>query len=168
MLRAFLRQDLRFFDRAENTVGALNSRLETHPQAILELMGITISFVLTSAISVLACSILAFVISWKVAVVGVLVGVPPLVLSGWARIRLETKMDNDMGKALAQSASIASEAVLAIRTVSSLAIEDRILRRYTNELDSALRRCAPFLFHLMAWYSFTQAVEHFVVALGFW
>ncbi|KAH7133833.1 P-loop containing nucleoside triphosphate hydrolase protein [Dactylonectria macrodidyma] len=168
MLEAFLRQDLRFFDRPENTVGAINSRLESHPQAILELMGITISFVLVSAISVLACSILAFVVAWKVAVVGVLVGVPPLVLSGWVRIRLESKMDNDIGKAFSNSASIASEAILAVRTVSSLAIENHVLQRYTSELDSAIRRCSPFLFHIMIWFSFTQAVEHFVVALGFW
>ncbi|KAK7416495.1 hypothetical protein QQX98_005199 [Neonectria punicea] len=168
MLEAFLRQDLCFFDRPENTVGALNSRLDSHPQAILELMGINIAFVLVSTISVISCSILAFIISWKVAIVGVLVGVPLLVLSGWVRIRLETKINHDMSRAFSQSASIASEAILAVRTVSSLAIESSVLQRYTSELDNATRRCNPFLFRMMFWFSLTQCVEHFVIALGFW
>ncbi|KAI8650841.1 hypothetical protein NCS57_01419000 [Fusarium keratoplasticum] len=168
MLEAFLRQDLRFFDRPENTVGALNSRLDAHPQSILELMGINISFVLVSAISVLACSILSLIVAWKVGIVGVFAGVPPLVFAGWARTRLETRMDGKMNTAFSQSASIASETIMAIRTVSSLAIEGKILERYTNEIDGAIRRCTPFLFHMMVWFSFTQCMEHFVLALGFW
>ncbi|KAM5353374.1 hypothetical protein ACJ41O_000024 [Fusarium nematophilum] len=168
ILEAYLRQDLRFFDRPENTVGALNSRLDTHPQSILELMGINISFVLVSAISVLACSILSLIVSWKVGLVGVFAGVPPLVLAGWARIRLETRMDGKMNTAFSQSASIASETIMAIRTVSSLAIEDKVLQRYTNELDGAIRRCTSFLFHMMVWFALTQCMEHFVLALGFW
>lgn len=168
MLEGFLRQDLRFFDRPENTVGALNSRLDAHPQSILELMGINISFVLVSAISVLACSILSLIVAWKVGIVGVFAGVPPLVFAGWARIRLETRMDGKMNTAFSQSASIASETIMAIRTVSSLAIESKILERYTDELDGAIRSCTPFLFHMMVWFSLTQCMEHFVLALGFW
>ncbi|KAF4456252.1 ATP-binding cassette multidrug transport ATRC [Fusarium albosuccineum] len=167
-LDAYLRQDIRFFDRPENTVGALNSRLDNHAQSILELMGINITFVLVSAISVLACSILSLIVSWKVGVVGVFVGVPPLVLSGWARVRLETRMDSKMSTAFSESASIASEAVMAIRTVSSLAIEETVLRRYAKELDGAIRCCTPFLFHMMVWFALRQCMEHFVIALGFW
>ena len=53
ILQSFLRQDLAFFDRPENTVGALVSRLDSYPQAILELMGFTVSIILMSAINVL-------------------------------------------------------------------------------------------------------------------
>ncbi|KAF5010960.1 hypothetical protein FDECE_2923 [Fusarium decemcellulare] len=167
-LNGYLRQDIRFFDRPENTVGALNSRLDNHAQSILELMGINITFVLVSAISVLACSILSLIVSWKVGVVGVFVGVPPLVLSGWARVRLETRMDDKMSTAFSESSSIASEAIMAIRTVSSLAIEETVLQRYDKELDGAIRCCTPFLFHMMVWFALTQCMEHFVISLGFW
>ncbi|KAH7147035.1 P-loop containing nucleoside triphosphate hydrolase protein [Dactylonectria estremocensis] len=168
ILEAYLRQDLSFFDRPENAVGALNSRLNSHPQAILELMGINICFVLVSALSVLACSILSLIVSWKVGLVGVFIGVPPLVFAGLARIRLETRIDRKMSIASLKSASIAPESIMAIRTVSSLAIEDKVLQRYTNELDSAIRRCTPFLFHMMVWFALSQCIEHFVIALGFW
>lgn len=63
VLESFLRQDLRFFDRPENTVGALISRLDSYPQAILELMGFTVAIILMSVINIVASSVLAIVVS---------------------------------------------------------------------------------------------------------
>ncbi|KAF7619944.1 ATP-binding cassette multidrug transport protein [Aspergillus flavus] len=168
LLNSMLKQDLRFFDRPENTVGALTSRLDSHPQAILELMGFNIALVVLAAINVLASSILSLAIAWKLGVMGVFVGLPPMVIAGYARIRLETKMDTDMGKRFSQSASMASEAVLSIRTVSSLAMEKNILKRYTNELDQAIQTSIRPLFSMMVWFSLTQSIEYFILALGFW
>lgn len=168
MLNSMLRQDVQFFDRAENTVGALTGRLDSYTQAILELMGFNISLVLITMISVTASSILAIVVSWKLGLVGVFAGIPPLLVAGYARIRLETRMDDGNSKRFSRSASVASEAVTAIRTVSSLAIEHSVLERYTDELDHAIRQSMLPLFHMMFWFSFTQAIEYFILALGFW
>ncbi|EKJ74127.1 hypothetical protein FPSE_05712 [Fusarium pseudograminearum CS3096] len=168
MLDLVLRQDLRFFDRPENTVGALISRLDSYPQAVLELMGFNVALMVLSAINIVASAVLALVVSWKLGLVGVFAGMPPMILSGYARIRLETKMDSDMGKRFSASSAMASESVTAIRTVSSLAIEEIILEKYTHELDEAIRQTAPSMFHMMIWFSFTQSVEYFVLALGFW
>lgn len=168
MLDSMLRQDVQFFDRAENTVGALTGRLDSYTQAILELMGFNISLVLITMISVTASSILAVVVSWRLGLVGVFAGIPPLLVAGYARIRLETRMDDGNSKRFSRSASVASEAVTAIRTVSSLAIEHSVLERYTDELDHAIRQSMLPLFHMMFWFSFTQAIEYFILALGFW
>lgn len=168
MLDAMLRQDVQFFDRAENTVGALTGRLDSYTQAILELMGFNISLVLITMVSVTASSILAIVVSWRLGLVGVFAGIPPLLVAGYARIRLETRMDDGNSKRFSRSASVASEAVTAIRTVSSLAIEHSVLERYTDELDHAVRQSMLPLFHMMFWFSFTQAIEYFILALGFW
>ncbi|KAJ0118657.1 ABC transporter [Diaporthe amygdali] len=168
MLDSMLRQDVQFFDRAENTVGALTGRLDSYTQAILELMGFNISLILITMISVTASSILAIVVSWKLGLVGVFAGIPPLLVAGYTRIRLETKMDDGNSKRFSHSASVASEAVTAIRTVSSLAIEHSVLRRYTDELDHAIHQSMLPLFHMMFWFSFTQSIEYFILALGFW
>ncbi|KAL4908270.1 hypothetical protein BDW74DRAFT_188412 [Aspergillus multicolor] len=168
ILEFILKQDLRFFDRPENGIGALTERLDAYPQAIFELMGFNISLVVMSMINVLACSILSLVTSWKLGVMGVFVGLPPMLLAGYVRIRLETKMDGDMGKRFSQSASIASEAVLSIRTISSLAMEEVTLQKYTYELDSALRSSTLSLFSMMVWFALTQSIEYFILASGFW
>ncbi|KAB8274675.1 P-loop containing nucleoside triphosphate hydrolase protein [Aspergillus minisclerotigenes] len=168
ILKSFLRQDLRFFDRPENTVGALISRLDSYPQAILELMGFTVAIVFMSVLNILVSSILAIVVSWKLGLVGVLVGLPPMMLGGYVRVRIEADMDDKMDKRLSASASVASETITAIRTVSSLALESTVLRKYVYELDLAIYQMRRPMFHMMIWFSLTQSVEYFVLALGFW
>ncbi|KEZ39827.1 Multidrug resistance protein 1, 2, 3 (P glycoprotein 1, 2, 3) [Scedosporium apiospermum] len=168
ILESFLRQDLRFFDRPENTVGALISRLDSYPQAIVELMGFTVAIILMSVINIVASSVLAIIVSWKLGLVGVFVGLPPMMLGGYTRVRLETKMEDEIGQRLSASTSVASEAVMAIRTVSSLAIESTVLRKYVDELDLAISQASGPMFHMMTWFSLTQSVEYFVLALGFW
>ena len=168
IFNCLLRQDLRYFDRSENTIGALNSRLSSYPESIMELMGFTIALIIIAGINVLASSTLSIVISWKLGLVGVFAGMPPIVLAGWVRILIETKMNDDVDKRFSRSASIASETVTAIRTVSSLAIEKTVLRRYGAELDAAVRESGAPLSRMMVWFAITQSVEYFVLALGFW
>ncbi|QPC78078.1 hypothetical protein HYE68_008830 [Fusarium pseudograminearum] len=137
MLDLVLRQDLRFFDRPENTVGALISRLDSYPQAVLELMGFNVALMVLSAINIVASAVLALVVSWKLGLVGVFAGMPPMILSGYARIRLETKMDSDMGKRFSASSAMASESVTAIRTVSyPLAPDNRVLKGVSLEINA--------------------------------
>ncbi|TLD26668.1 hypothetical protein PspLS_04605 [Pyricularia sp. CBS 133598] len=168
LLNGYLRQDLQFFDRDENTVGALTARLDSHPQSVLELMGFNLGIMLSAIVSVLGSSILAIAVSWKLGLVGVFAGLPPLLVAGWLRIRLETKMDNTADTRFSNSASLASESVMAIRTISSLATEEAVLQKYTAELDKATSSLKRPLFFMMTWFAFTQSAEYFVLALGFW
>ncbi|KAI9149936.1 Leptomycin B resistance protein pmd1 [Paramyrothecium foliicola] len=163
-----LKQDLKFFDRPENTTGALTSRTDSYPQAIFELMGFTIALILTSVVSVLSCSILALAYGWRLGVVIVFAGLPPMLLAGYARIRMDSAMDIKISKRFAASASIASEAIMAIRTVSSLSIEKSVLERYTDELDHANVDSRKAVLLIMLPFAFTQSVEYWFMALGFW
>ncbi|KFA70912.1 hypothetical protein S40288_10162 [Stachybotrys chartarum IBT 40288] len=167
ILESFLRQDLQFFDRPENAVGALIGKLDSYPQAILELMGFTVGIILMSALNIIASSILAIAVSWRLGLVGVFAGLPPMMIGGWARVGLEAKMDEIIGQRLSTSTSVASEAVLAIRTISSLAIESKMLKKYVDELDRAISQASAPMFYMMTWFSLTQSVEYFVLALGF-
>jgi ATP-binding cassette subfamily B (MDR/TAP) protein 1 len=131
-------------------------------------MGFNTALILMAVINVIASSILAIVISWKLGLVGVFAGLPAVLLAGYARIRVETKMDEDIDKSFTQSSSIASETIMAIRTVSSLAIEQTVLNQYTNKLDNSLSESKGPMFHMMIYFSLTQCMEYFVLALGFW
>ncbi|KAL0935775.1 ABC transporter [Colletotrichum truncatum] len=168
LLNNVLKQDVKFFDLLENNVGALTGRLDSTAQAMIELMSINIVLILLTIMTILACSCLSIATSWKLGLVGVFAGLSPLLAAGLARIRLQLKMDGNNERRFSASAAIASEAILAIRTVSSLAIERVVLRRYTDELDAATKTSVRPLLHAMLWFSFTQAVEYFVLGLGFW
>jgi ATP-binding cassette subfamily B (MDR/TAP) protein 1 len=163
-----LKQDLQFFDRPENTTGALTSRADSYPQAVYELMGFNIALMAIAIVSVFSCCILALVYGWRLGVVIIFAGLPPMLVSGYARIRMEGSLDHKIGKRFSTSASIASEAVNSIRTVSSLAIEATVLDRYTHELDQAIVSSTKPLLLIMLPFAFTQCVEYCFQALGFW
>lgn len=163
-----LRQDIQFFDRPENSTGSLASRVDSDPQGVFELMGMNIGLILISVINVTACSALAIAHSWKIGLVVVFGGLPPLVFSGWLKVRLDMALDRNVSKRHSTSASIASEAVTAIRTVSSLALEEKVLDRYTAELDHAVAGSVKPLSVIMICFAFTQGIEYWFMALGFW
>jgi ATP-binding cassette subfamily B (MDR/TAP) protein 1 len=168
MFTAYLRQDLSFFDRADNTIGALTSRIDLTAQSLFELMGFNLAMILLSIATVIICAILSIAVSWKLGLVGTFAGISPMVLGGYVRFQAETKLNAEIDAKLLKSASVASESVTAIRTVSSLAIEEDVLRRYTDELDEAIAASTFPLMSMMIFSAFTQSVEFFVLALGFW
>jgi ATP-binding cassette subfamily B (MDR/TAP) protein 1 len=164
----YLRQDLSFFDRRENNTGALTSKLNSNPQSVLELMGFNIALIFIAALNVCVCAILAIAYTWKFGLLVSLAGLPPLVSAGYLKVRLDSRLDNMISKYYAESAAIASEAVTAIRTVSSLAIEQSVLDRYSVELDKAVALSIRPLFLVTIPFALTQCIEYFFLALGFW
>ncbi|KAL4909548.1 hypothetical protein BDW74DRAFT_174750 [Aspergillus multicolor] len=168
LLHDLLRQDIRFFDRGENTVGALVSQVDSYPQAILELMGYNIALVVIAVLQLVTCGILAIAYSWKLGLVVVFGGIPPLVGAGMVRIRLDARLDRNTSRRYGASSAIASEAITAIRTVSSLAIEETVLRRYTAELDTAVSASVRPMALTMICFGLTQCIEYWFQALGFW
>lgn len=163
-----LRQDLQFFDRDENNTGALTSRVDSNPQAILELMGFNVGLIFISLLNILGCSILGIAYSWKLGLVVVLAGLPPFIGSGWCKIRVDAALDRTVSKRNSNSAAVASEAVSAIRTVSSLAIEQSVLDQYLGEMNQAINGSMKPMFTMMIWFALTQSIEYWFMALGFW
>lgn len=168
IMNDMLRQDLRFFDRPENTTGALSSRVDSYPQAVFELMGFNVALIFVSVVGVLSCCVVALAYGWRLGVVIIFAGLPPLLASGYARIRMESAMEAKISKRFSASASVASEAISAIRTVSSLAIENSVLESYNNELEHAISDSRRPITLIMLPFAFTQSVEYAFQALGFW
>lgn len=76
ILHDMIHQDIQFFDRPENSTGALASRADSSPQYILELMGFNIALISISVLNLAACSILSLAYSWKLGLVVVIAGLP--------------------------------------------------------------------------------------------
>ena len=163
-----IRQDMSFFDKPGNTTGALTTHLSEQPQNLRELLSFNITVVLIVIINLISSCILAIVIGWKLGLVLVFGALPPLVFSGYLRIRLEFKLDGDTSRRFADSTAIASEAVMAIRTVASLALERQIIDRYEGSLQHIARTSLKGLFWTMFWYSLSQSISFLAMALGFW
>jgi ATP-binding cassette subfamily B (MDR/TAP) protein 1 len=163
-----LKQDMAFFDDQSNASGALVSNLSGYPDNLRELMGFNLMLICINIVNVVSSSILAIAVGWKLGLVVVFGALPPIVLAGYLRIRLEFKLEELTGKRFASSAALASEAVSAIRTVSSLALERHILARYGDRLRHVARDGIRALVWTMFWYALSQSISFLAMALGFW
>ncbi|KAF1954349.1 multidrug resistance protein 1, partial [Byssothecium circinans] len=168
LFQLILKQDMNFFDKEENASGALASNLSGYPDSLTELLGFNVMLILINIASVLSSSILAIAVGWKLGLAIVFGALPLVVSSGYVRIRLEFKLEENTGKRFANSAALASEAVSAIRTVSSLALERHIINKYQAQLHGVARRSTKALVWTMFWYALTQSISFLAMALGFW
>ncbi|KAH7355346.1 ATP-binding cassette, subfamily B, member 1 [Rhexocercosporidium sp. MPI-PUGE-AT-0058] len=168
MFTDMLKQDMEFFNLPGNTSGALTSKLSSLPTQLQDLLSANILLIFIVFVNVVSSSILAIAYGWKLGLVMVLAGLPPLLISGYIRIRLETALEKKNSDRFAESASLASEAVLAIKTVSSLTLESTVLDRYNEMLSNIVKVSIKSLMWTIAWYAISQSLEFLVMALGFW
>lgn len=139
-----------------------------YPTNLQELLSINVGLLLINIVNVLASSILGIAYGWKLGLVVVFGGLPLMLGCGWLRIRLEFRLDDQTSERFADSASIAAEAVSAIRTVSSLTLEREILRVYEGKLAGIASSSFKSFGWTMLWYSLTQSISLAIMALGFW
>ena len=161
-------KDMEFFDQSGNTSGALTSKLSALPTNLQELVSANVFLVIIVLVNILSSSVLAIAYGWKLGLVIVFGGLPSIVISGYLRIRLETRIEDINSERFAESASLASEAVTAIRTVASLTLEKSILDQYSAMLDSIVCRSINSLLWIMFWFAMSQSLDFLVEALGFW
>ncbi|OJJ31256.1 hypothetical protein ASPWEDRAFT_141408 [Aspergillus wentii DTO 134E9] len=168
MFQHMIHMDMAFFDRPENSSGALTSKLSTGPASLQDLMSFNLFVIVVIVVNVVASSCLALGYGWKLGLVVVFAGLPPLIGSGYLRVRLETKLDDDNAARFAESAGLANEAVGAIRTVASLTLESGFIEQYTHMLAGVASRSIRVLSWIMIPYALSQSLEFLVMALGFW
>ncbi|KAF5230359.1 hypothetical protein FANTH_13876 [Fusarium anthophilum] len=161
-------QQMSFFDDPSHTTGALVSRLSTEPQNMMELLSMNIGLVIVNIINVVSSCILAIAVGWKLGLVLVFGALPPLLGAGYLRIRLEFKLDALNSERFAESAGLATEATMAIRTVASLAVERRVVDKFKESLRGIAERSIKGLGWNMFWYALSQSISFLAMALGFW
>lgn len=129
-------------------------------------MGFNIAIIFISGLNIYVCAVLDIAFTWKFGLVVALAGLPPLSGAGYLKVRLDSELDNTISKNYSESVAIASDAVLAMRTVSSLTIEQSVLDRYSTELDKAVSSSIRPLFTMTILFALTQCIEYFFLALG--
>jgi len=165
--RTMLRQDIAFFDREENTAGALTSFLSTETTHVAGLSGVTLGTLLTVITTLIAAITLSLAIAWKLALVCVSC-IPVLLACGFLRFWLLARFQQLAKQAYEKSASYACEATSAIRTVASLTREGDVLANYTAALNSQAKRSLHSILKSSLLYAASQSLVFACVALGFW
>ncbi|KXT10142.1 hypothetical protein AC579_504 [Pseudocercospora musae] len=168
LFRSTLYQDMDFFNQPENESGGLTARLSTAATNLQELLGMNVFLILMNIFILLSSSVYGIAVGWKLGLVCVFGALPPLVLSGYVRIRLDGHLEAATSERFANSAAVAAEAISAIRTVNSLTLERSVLSRYAERLSDVAAKSARSFVWTVAFYALSQSISFLAMALGFW
>lgn len=168
MMDRILNFDQDFFDRPENSSGSITSKLSSVPTSLQELISANVSLVIIVVVNVIASSVLGIAYGWKLGLVVAFGGLPFLIGSGYVRIRMDQKLEEDAGERFAESAGLATEAVTSIKTISSLTLEGQIMEEYSEAMAGIVKRATRGFLITLIPYALSQSVEFLIFALGFW
>ncbi|MCO5565328.1 hypothetical protein L7F22_019001 [Adiantum nelumboides] len=166
-LDALLKQEIGFFDRAEASSGALAASVSTYPSNVSAATGLVTSQVLISLANLLGSVILAFVLSWKAALV-TLSPVVVLFFSGYVNIAMLEKYESTLLEPAAQGASFISENVDAMKEVSALGRERETLRLFDEKTRSTTPKQTLYLILGGGGFAISQAAVFATSALIFY
>lgn len=165
--RTMLRQDVAFFDKDENTAGALTSFLSTETTHVAGISGVTLGTLLLVSTTLVSALVLALAIGWKLSLVCIST-IPILLGCGFFRFYMLAHFQRRSKRAYETSATFASEAISAIRTVASLTRETDVLRQYQVSLAIQQRSSLISVLKSSLLYAASQSFLFLAFALGFW
>jgi ATP-binding cassette, subfamily B (MDR/TAP), member 1 len=165
--RTMLRQDISFFDREENTAGALTSFLSTETTHLAGMSGVTLGTILSVICTLVICYTISLAVGWKLALVCIAT-VPVVLGCGFLRFWMLARFQARAKRAYEKSASYACEATSAIRTVASLTREADVFENYHDQLVDQQKSSFKSIIRSSLLYAASQSLMFLCIALGFW
>ncbi|KAM0350553.1 hypothetical protein ACHAPU_003036 [Fusarium lateritium] len=167
-LNDMLYQKLVYFDQEDNSHGSLSSRIASDAKQLEELLGINLALMLSAIFNVMGCAIISLVFGWKLGLIAMSVALPVMISAGCWKYKHEVHFDKMNSAVFMESSQFATEAIEAIRTVSSLTLEDSINNRYRQLLDSHVKEANRKAQWTSAIFGFADSVGLGCQALLFW
>lgn len=165
--RALLRQEMGFFDRKENSVGALSAKLASEASLVKGICGDTLGAAALTLSTIGVGFGVAFAGCWRLALV-VLCIMPFMVIGSVYQNKMMTGFDADSQKEFAQAGAVANEAVDGIRTITGLGIQDVFLDRYEQALQQPIVNGRKAAFGTGIAFGFAEASIFGLWAVAFW
>ncbi|KAG0030198.1 Multidrug resistance protein 1 [Podila clonocystis] len=165
--KAIMSQEMGFFDKEENSTGALSSRLATDAFQMHEL----VSQLLKTACSTLAILIIglvfAFTANWILTLI-ILALIPVLGIAQYYEIAALTGFGAKTQKAYEQSGRVAGEAIANLRTVAALAKESVFEAKYEAVTREPHKYSLHKAYFASIGFAISQGVMYWAYAVGFY
>ncbi|XP_031108792.1 ABC transporter B family member 15 [Ipomoea triloba] len=127
MLSKMLTFEIGWYDKDENSTGAICSRLAKDANVVRSLVGDRMALLIQTISAVVIACTMGLVIAWKLALV--MIAVQPLIIICYYCKRVLLKsMSKKASKAQEESSKLAAEAVANLRTVTAFSSQARILQ----------------------------------------
>lgn len=165
-VRHLVRQDIAYFEQKSTGFGNLTAQATHHPSNIGAFVGVILAQFVSSAANLLATTIMAFVLNWRLAVI-VLPALFGTVVLGYINFRFTTVFEDHLSSERDKQANFVAESANSIQLNASLTREAETVRQFKlNYTSRPLRR------RVLCGGSFTlgatQAMMQFFGALVFY
>ncbi|CAH1437665.1 unnamed protein product [Lactuca virosa] len=167
MLSKILSFEIGWLDQDENATGAICSRLAKDASVVRSLVGDRCALLIQTSSAVTVAFTLGLVISWRLALVMIVVQ-PIVIMCFYSKRVLLKNMSQIAMKAQEKSSKLAAEAVSNLRTVTAFSSQTRILKMLQETQKAPIRESIR-----QAWYAgfglaFSQSLMPCIWALDFW
>ncbi|XP_073289993.1 ABC transporter B family member 13-like isoform X1 [Primulina huaijiensis] len=167
MFSAILSNEIGWFDKDENSTGSLASKLATDATLVRIAIADRISTAVQNMALAVTAFVIAFILSWRIAIV--VVAVFPILIGANIAEQLFLKgFGGDYAKAYYRATEVAREAIANIRTVAAFGAEDRMTAKFASELHQPRKR-ALLRGHILGFgYGISLFLAYSSYAVGLW
>lgn len=165
---SILNKPIPWFDDQERSSGTLTARLSTDPQQLQEVLGPNMALPLVAIFNITGCTILSFIIGWKLTLVTFFSALPIISGAAFLRVRYELHFESFNAKVFSESSKFAAESIGAFRTVAALTLEDTIITRYRTLLDEQVGKAVKTGSYSALVFALSDSLELACMAFAFW
>ncbi|XP_074355611.1 ABC transporter B family member 21-like [Apium graveolens] len=134
-----IRMEVGWFDKLENSCGAIGARLSADAASMHALVGDALGQVVQNTTSAVAGLVIAFAACWQLAFI--VVALLPLIgLSSYIQVKFMTGFSEDAKLIYEDASQVANDAVGSIRTVASFCAEEKVIELYRQKCEGPMRK----------------------------
>ncbi|KAI7745067.1 hypothetical protein M8C21_034033 [Ambrosia artemisiifolia] len=127
-----INMEIGWFDKLENSSGAIGARLSADAAAVRALVGDALAQLVQDLSSVVTGLTIAFATCWQLAFI-ILVLIPLVVANGFVYLKFTKGFSTDAKIMYEEASQVASDAVRSIRTVASFCAEEKVMQFYRDK-----------------------------------
>ncbi|TKY54331.1 ABC transporter B family member 4 [Spatholobus suberectus] len=127
-----IHMEIGWFDKAENSSGALGARLSTDAASIRTLVGDALGLLVQDIATAITALVIAFEANWQLSLI-VLVLVPLVLLNGHAQMKSMQGFSTDAKKLYEEASQVVNDAVGNIRTLAAFCAEEKVMELYQKK-----------------------------------
>lgn len=163
----YLKMDVSFFDRDENSFGAISGFLSGSASDITGLSGSALGIILICFSTVVSGIVISFALGWKLALVCFAV-MPLMVGGGYFGVLLVADFEEMNEEFAHQAAEFAGETLAGIQTIAALAREEQSLQTFQQIIRQNEPKALVSNIKVSFLYALTQTAYYASMAISFW
>uniref|UniRef100_A0A1J3DNA8 ABC transporter B family member 15 n=1 Tax=Noccaea caerulescens TaxID=107243 RepID=A0A1J3DNA8_NOCCA len=167
MLSKVLTFEVGWFDRDENSSGAICSRLSKDANVVRSLVGDRMALLVQTISAVTIACTMGLVIAWRLALVMIAVQ-PVIIVCFYTRRVLLKSMSKKAIKAQDESSKLAAEAVSNVRTITAFSSQERIMKMLEKAQETPRRESIRQSWFAGIGLAMSQSLTTCTWALDFW